>query len=347
MSNTKINPEPYVFDMSKGMAAVRAHQQFMTDNKHLALQFPIPELRYYFHPSYPGKQTTVQAQSHNGKSLFTDFWAHQAAKELFESGRRGVIVKVNTEDAIETLITAELSRGGAGKLDDLQAGIIANSDEYLKVETQIGSLPIVHIGESLGMDDSVAAELHLSNIARLIDFTRKEYFSEEMPIVAIFVDFIQALPLDPEIKTTIENTRRIQVISDENRLRRAAKYFYCPVIVAAQSKQDADMSTAHSFLRLPGFWDVQEASYVAQHTDFMYSLWFPKTHYQLGSTQDDRSFKWSLNVKDDQLWIKALKHKGYKNIGAAFPLLVDEWGNIKQDQKTLDYIQKTERNNND
>ena len=254
-----------------------------------------------------------------------------------------MIVKVNTEDAIEMLVTAELAKGGAGNLDDLQVGIIANPDKYLEVETAIGSLPIIHIGESLGMDDNVAAELHLSNIARLIEFTRKEYFAEEMPIVAIFVDYIQALPLDPEIKTTIENTRRIQVISDENRLRRAAKYFYCPVIVAAQSKQDADMSTSKQFLRLPAFWDIQEASYVAQHTDFMYSLWFPKMHYPLDSTQNDRNYRWSLKVKDNQMWIKSLKHKGYKNTGSSFPLLLDEFGNMKLDQETLDYIQKIEK----
>lgn len=342
MSNN-IKSDSYIFDMVKGMDAVRQHQQFMVDNKHLALQFPIPELRHYFHPSYPGKQTTIQAQSHNGKSLFIDFWAHQAAKELFDSGRRGVIVKVNTEDAIELLISAELAMGGAGKLDDLQTGTIENPERYLRVETQIGNLPIIHIGESLGMDDSVAAELYLSNIARLIEYTRKEFFAEEMPIVAIFIDFIQALPLDPEIKTTIENTRRIQVISDENRLRRAAKYFYCPVIVAAQSKQDADMSTSKQFMRLPGFWDIQEASYVAQHTDFMYSLWFPKTHYQLGSVQNDRNYKWSLTVKENQMWIKALKHKGYKNIGSAFPIEVDEYGNMVLDSKMMDYIQKLEQ----
>lgn len=341
MSN--LNKQAYVYDMPKGMDAVRQHQKFMTDNKHLALQFPIEALRFYFHPSYPGKQTTIQAQSHNGKSIFMDFWAHQAAKELYDSGRRGVIVKVNTEDAIEMLVMGELARGGAGKLDDIQVGIIENPEKYLEVETQVGALPIIHIGESLGMDDNVAAELYLSNVARLIEFTRKEYFAEEMPVVAIFIDYIQALPLDPEIKTTIENTRRIQVITDENRLRRAAKYFYCPVIVAAQSKQDADMSTSRQFMRLPGFWDIQEASYVAQHTDFMYSLWFPKTHYPLRSVQNDKNYKWTLTVKDNQMWIRSLKHKGYKNIGASFPILLDEYGNMQLDKETLDYIQKTEQ----
>ena len=58
---TTLNKPAYVYDMPKGMAAVRAHQQFMTDNKHLALQFPIPELRYYFHPSYPKRQSRRRA----------------------------------------------------------------------------------------------------------------------------------------------------------------------------------------------------------------------------------------------------------------------------------------------
>jgi hypothetical protein len=338
----KINPKSLVFDMVDGMRAVRNHQEFMADNKHLALQFPIPELRNYFHPSYPGKQTTIQAQSHHGKTTFIDYWAHQAAKELFDSQRRGVIIKINTEDAIELQMSAELARGGAGKLDDLQVGIIEDPEKYIRVEVEMGCLPIIHIGESLGMDDESAASLHMSNIARLIDFVHKEYFDTEMPIAAIFVDYIQALPFDPEIKSSREDTRRLQVISDENRLRRAAKYFYCPVIVAAQSKQD--LSTSSNLLKIPNFWDIQETSYISQHTDFMYSLWFPKMNYPIGSTQNSKDIKWSLKIKNDQMWIKCLKHKGYKNTGSIFPILLDEYGNMTLDKETRDYICKMEAN---
>ena len=336
-------PKSYIFDMPAGMDLVRQHQRFMQDNEHLALKFPIEGLRWYFHPSYPGKQTTVQAQSHNGKSAFLDFWASTAAKELYAEGRRAAIVKVNTEDAVEMLVSAELARGGAGMLDDLQAGVIKEPEKYLHVEIAIGSLPIIHIGESMGMDDSNAAGLYMSNIARLIEFARKEYFAEEMPIAAIFVDYIQALPFDPELKRNVEDTRRIQVISDEDRIRRAAKYFYCPIIVAAQSKQDKDLSSCSGFLKLPGFWDIQEASYVAQHTDFMYSTWFPKSHYPIGSVQSHKSVNWTLKIKNEQIWIHCLKHKGYKNVGAHFPLLMDDYGNMRLDQETMEYVQRMER----
>jgi hypothetical protein len=344
MSNTgKINPQAFVFDMPKGMAAVRDNQTFMAENAHLALQFPIPELRWYFHPSYPGKQTTIQAQSHHGKTNFIDYWAHQAAQELAESGRKGIIIKINTEDSVEMQISAELAKGGAGTVDDLQTGIIRNPEQYIKVETAVGSLPIVFIGESMGMDDGNAAELYMSNIARLIDFSRKEYFAEEMPIAGIFLDYIHAMPYDPEIKarTNIEATRRTQIMEDENRIRRAAKYFSCPVIVNAQSKQDEALSTNGQMMKIPGFWDIQETSYISQHTDFLYSLWFPKMHYPVGSTQSHRDLPWSLKVKDNQMWVKVVKHKGYKNVGQSFPILLDEYGNMQLDKDTYNYIAST------
>jgi hypothetical protein len=338
-----INPKSYIFDMPTGMAAVRDNQKFMVENEHLALKFPIPELRHYFHPTYPGKQTTIQAQSHNGKSNFMDYWAHQAAQELAESGRPGVIVKINTEDSVEMQIAAELSRGGAGTMNDLQTGVIKDPEKYIRVETEAGSLPIVFIGESMGMDDNTAAELYWSNIVLLVDFVRKEFFAEVMPIAGLFVDYIQALAFDPDVKSRsqIEQTRRIQVMNDETNIRRSLKYFACPGVVAAQSKQDEQLSTAGQLMKLPGYWDIQETANVAQHTDFMYSLWFPKMHYPVGSMQSHRSVPWTLAVKDDQMWVKSLKHKGYKNVGQSFPILLDEWGNMKLDTDTYNYIAST------
>jgi hypothetical protein len=328
-------PEKFIYDMPSGIAAVKDHQEFMRRNQHMALKFPIPELQYYFHPVYPGEQATIQAESHNFKTGFVDFWASYAARTL-PAERTSVIIKINTEDAIESLVLGELARHDAGNLDDLSEGRITDLEKYVQAEVSAGALPIVHIGESLGMDDSNAAQLYLSNVIRLIDHTRKNFFAEPVQIAAIFVDYIQALPYDPEIRrASIEQTRRLQVMQDEDRLRRAAKYFSCPVIVAAQSRE---LPRKENKLSMPGFYDVQETTYVPQHTDRLYSIAMPKMSGKVGDLMDYGNVTFS--VTENGLWIKAHKQKRYKNVGASFPLIVRENGTVALDEDLWNRIMK-------
>lgn len=340
MANPNVldSPKKYIYDMPSGMQAVEEHQDFMRRNEHMALKFPVPELQYYFHPVFPGEQATIVAESHNFKTGFIDFWASYAARTLPEDGK-SIVIKINTEDAIESLVLGELSRHGAGELDKLSEGTIENQERYIQAKADAGSLPIVHIGESLGMDDSNAAQLYLSNVIRLIDFARKSYFAQEMQVAAIFIDYIQALPFDPEVKRAqVEQTRRLQVMQDEDRIRRAAKYFSCPVVVAAQSRE---LDKKDNKLRMPSFYDVQETTYVSQHTDRMYAIAMPKMSGRMGDLMEYGNL--TTTVTENGLWIKALKQKRYKNVGASFPLIVTEAGNVELDQKTWAQICRMEK----
>lgn len=333
------NPNAFIFDMPTGIQAVKDHQVFMRENSHMALKFPIPELQYYFHPVFPGEQATIQAESHNFKSGWIDFWASYAARTL-PGDKRSVIIKINTEDAVESLVLSELAKHGAGNLDELSEGRISDPERYITAEVEAGSLPIIHIGESLGMDDSNASQLYLSNIARLIDMVRKDYFAEQVEIAAIFVDYIQALPIDPEVKkSNIEQTRRLQVMQDENRVRRMAKYFKCPVVVAAQSRE-MDRGKSNK-LYMPGFFDIQETTFVSQHTDRLAAIALPKMNGRIGELIEYGGV--TFTVAENQLWIKCEKQKRYKNVGASFPLLIGDDGNVSLDAAIWALITRMER----
>ena len=340
MSN--INPSAFVFDAPTGIERARQNRKEMQENAHLALKFPIEELRYYFHPTMPGKVTVVQAQSHHFKTELLNYWATQAGKELSNENRRGAIIQINVEDAIEGLVEADIARQGGGNLQDISTGVIKDAEEFLRAETIVGSLPIVHIGESMGMDDSNAAMLYLSNIFKLIDYVRMDHFSEYTPIAGIFIDYIQALPLDPEHKTNrnMQETRRSQVMHDMDRIKHASKYFECPVVVAAQSKSNEDLSSNRKAIKLPDYWDVQETSYVPQRADFMYSLWMEKMHYSPGTMIGGKDDAFNYVCADNRLWIKSLKHKKYRNVGQSFPLRVDENSNLSFDKILFDHIKK-------
>lgn len=349
-----ISPKNFVFDAPEGIRRSRDEREYIKANAHLALHFPVPELRYYFHPTFPGRVTLVQAQSHNFKTEWMNFWAKTAAVELSaktdaDETKRGVIIKISTEDAIEGLVEAEIAGMGGGKLDDISVGVIENPQEFLRAETTVGGLPIVHIGESLGMDNSNAAKLYLSNIVKLIDYVRKDHFAVSTPIAAIFLDYLQTLPIDPanRVNNSMVETRRNQVMHDMDSIRRAAKYFNCPVVLNAQSKQDEQLSTFNKSIKLPGYWDVQESSYPSQRTDFLYSLWMPKMHYPqgewVGSNAKKEFSKWNFCVKPNALWIQCHKHKKYTNVGASFPMLVSENGNVSFDKDLYENITRMER----
>jgi hypothetical protein len=349
----KINPSNFVFDSPASIERSRINREYMKENQHLALQFPIPELRSYFHPTFPGRTTMIIAQSHNFKTEWMNFWAKTAAVELAEqtkSGkRRGIVIKVSTEDVIEGLVESEIASFDGGMMDDITLGNIKNPDAFVQAETIVGGLPVVHIGESLGMDDDSANSLCLSNVKRLVNYVKYDHFGEETPIAAIFADYLQAFPFDPEnaIAKNYTDSRTLQINRDTDTLRRMAKEFKCPVVVNAQGSPDRELSSITSPIKLPGYWDVHWSKYPSQRFDFMYSLWLPKQHYKIGEWVDENPkkeySKWNFQVKNNSLWIKSLKHKKFSNVGASFPLLIAENGNVSYDKDLHDRIKTMEK----
>ena len=344
-----LNPSNFVFDSPAGIDRSRVNREYMRANQHLALQFPVEPLRYYFHPTFPGRTTLLISQSHGFKTEWINFWSRSAAVSLRDETRRGVIIKISTEDVIESLVESSISAFGGGRLDDISVGEIKDPEAFIKAETVVGGLPIVHVGESLGMDDSNASLLCLSNIAKLIDYVRKDHFGEETPIAAIFLDYLQALPFDKEMATNrnMTDSRTLQINRDIDTFRRMTKYFACPGVVAAQASPDEGLTTRGETVKLPGFWDVHWSKYPPQRADFMYSLWIPKLHYPVGTWVDSKTkaelSRWNFQVRNNSLWIKALKHKKYQNVGASFPLLIKDNGDVEFDKVLHDKIVKMER----
>ena len=125
---------------------------------------------------------------------------------------------------------------------------------------------------------------------------------------------------------------------DEDRIRRMAKYFTCPVIVAAQARE---LKHGDKQLAMPTFYDVQETTYVSQHTDRLYAIALPKMSGRIGEFIDYGNAQ--IMVGENQLWIKCEKQKRYKDVGSSFPLLIQDNGNVILDSKLFDQIKRLER----
>ena len=123
----------------------------------------------------------------------------------------------------------------------------------------------------------------------------------------ITFDYLQAFPIDPEVKKeAIKDQRNLQVREDFYRLRTLAGYFKCPVIVAVQAKQELEVRKGDS--RMPGMYDAQDTSAIAQRADRIISLWMPKVTHQVGTVIEINNQK--LMVEEDMIFIKVNKQRG-------------------------------------
>jgi hypothetical protein len=162
--------------------------------------------------------------------------------------------------------------------------------------------------------------LYLSNMVRSIEALVKGEVCDPVKPAAIFFDYLQAFPFDPEHKQAVgTEQRRLQVREDMYRLRMAASYFKCPVIVAVQAKQHLD--NIKGDVMIPGMYDGEESSSIAQRCDRIITLWMPKTTSLINSIIEVGG----KNVKVDEnlFYIKVCKQRGGLPAGQVFKCRID------------------------
>jgi len=276
-------------------------------NKNVGLSMPIPVLGDYFAPLAPGQVCAIIAQTSHYKSGFLHFLEHESAKRLMAEGREDeIIIHVSVEECVEEQTFLELARYSSEDAGGLAVGRIQDWDRLMKAAMEVGLIPIYRIGDSLARAEDMP-NLYMSNMIRAIKLLVEELLDWRPKVAGLFFDYLQAFPYDPEHNDLhIEGKRRLQVREDIYRLRQAAAYFKCPVFVAVQAKQH--LEGANPPIMLPGIYDGEESSSIAQRCDRILSLWMPKNTHALGSTITAGSS--SYLVEENSLWIKVAKQRG-------------------------------------
>jgi hypothetical protein len=300
-----------------GMAGYEA-AQFAQEHAASGIDLAIEgtELGEYFARALPWEIVAVQAQTSNGKSLFFDWWENKIAAQLVREKRKEVIIHVSTEETLEAMAFYQYA-----KILEIKAGDIARGnvdfDRMKYAMTVIDGIPIYRIADSAKREDG-APELTLSNIYRSIRaLVNGEVTGEPVKPAAVFVDYLQALPLDPEVKSVnSDNPRRLQVRADVYRLREMATHLQCPVVIAVQAKQKMD--GAKPPYMIPGMYDGEETSSIAQRFDRIISLWLPKTTYSVGENVNGIGI-----IEENMMFLKVNKQRGGFPAGKTFSLLVD------------------------
>lgn len=291
-----------------------------------AIPLPIAEIRDYFAPMLPGQLCAVIAQTHHYKSGFLHFWEHEIARLLSQNGDTRAVIHVSVEECVEEQAFMEFARVSGEDPGRMARGDVQDWDMLLSSSLQVGTIPIYRIGDSLARADDLP-NLHMTNMIRALKtLTEGHVTGEKITPAMICFDYLQAFPIDPEVKgARIKEQRRLQVRQDIYRLRQAAAYFRCPVIVAVQAKQNLSKEQS-SPIFLPGIYDGEESSSIAQRSDRIITLWMPKNNHTPGTRVEHKNF--SFRVAENQLWLKVAKQRGGLPSGKAWPCLIDYQTNM-------------------
>jgi hypothetical protein len=301
-----------------GLKAIRA----MNGKKSRGAILNIPEIRDYFAPVLPGQVCAIIAQTSNYKSGTMHFWERGLAEQLVAEDRLDeAIIHVSVEECVEEQSYLYLARETGEDPGDLARGNVQDWGKLEQAAVRVGNIPIYRIGDSLARADDMP-ELYLSNMIRSIKtLVDGKVTNKPVKPAALFFDYLQAFPFDPEMKRANPvDQRRLQVREDIYRLRQAATYFDCPVMVGVQAKQHLDGAPSESF-QLPGIYDGEESSAIAQRVDRVITLWMPKQTHPVGTTIKHGEFE--FKVTENLIFIKAAKQRGGLPSGKIWMCAID------------------------
>lgn len=295
------------------------HSQFGIE---LDIKGTDPAIKDYFAPLLPWEICAVQAQTSNGKTYFTDWWERQIVGQLKRQGRDEIIIHVSLEESIEAMAFAEFGRILNVKPADFARGKFTNWERMLWAKSEMDGVPIWRIADSAERPDD-APELTLSNIYRAIrELVSGNVTGDKWKPAVVIVDYLQALPIDPEVKQAqAKDQRRLQVANDVFRLRDMTKHLQCPIIVPLQAKQELEGNNEP--MKIPGTYDGMETSAIATRFDRMMSLWMPKTTHLVNSTVSKKDSPINFVVKEDQAFLKVNKQRGGLPAGMVWELKID------------------------
>lgn len=290
--------------------------------KSRSLIFPVAGMRNYVAPLMPWETMVIMAQTSNYKSGMFDFWEHTAAEQLIVQERANeAILHISLEETVEAMAFRGFARLGSENAGALARGKVSDWDRLLGNSAKFAGIPIYRIGDSTMNRAAVGIGLYLTNIERAVDsLVRGDVTGEPVVLGGIFLDYVQALPLDPEVKTgKIEMQRRLQIVQDVYRLQKWPVRYNCPVVYAAQCKQQLQNESGN--WKLPGMYDGEESAVLAQRPDRIITQWLPKQTCTLGTMIEYGSVR--FRVEENMLLMRVAKQRGGLPAGKIYMTRVD------------------------
>jgi len=316
------NPAAYSLTATQAVEKMEDRQKFEKENSHRALRFFVEGLQEIMPNQYPGEVAMIQAKSFEGKSTVIKAWAAICEQDVTSKAKSALTGLISHEDTAETSAEQQIERYGS------KMGYVSSQ--------------MLYVGRSFGMLPEDIADLHMSNIARVLLYAQNEQFAEKKHFSALFYDYIQRTPPDPERRTMGRGDQmRFQMRDDVTRLCNAAVTFKCPVVFASQSTLKATYTPYSAEMPIPGPGDTDEAKEIYQIPDRAYGLWKVSQKYPTPGTMIE-SGAWKFQSAPDLffLWCEKFRYyqpikdkPRYAPIGRVFPIKIDSRGNFFYDKE--------------
>lgn len=281
---------------------------------------PIPctDISEYIARIMPWEIVAILAQTHNGKTMLFDWLETKICTQLTSEDRKEeAIVHVSVEENLEAMSFYQHAKYLGVPVSDVASGFVPLEKLNWSFQKIVG-VPVYRIADSMGNPDQEQPELYLSNIYRMIkELMDGKVIGSPVNVAAVFIDYLQALPLDPEVqRANEENKRRLQVRNDVYRLRRMTTHIGAPIFVNVQAKQH--LEGARAPYRIPGMYDGEETASIAQRFDRIFCMWMPKNDYGVGTQLEGIG-----TVTDELSLIQCRKQRGGLPSGKIWPLKWD------------------------
>ena len=284
----------------------------------------INQIDEYVAPLLPGQLMTILGRPQNFKSGMLEWIARHTANWLRKENPDGaftdVVVFISTENLLEDTVINDLASRSKFDAKDLSNGQVSDLSALARAEADLARIPIFRVCNAMKAIDRYQP-LYLTNIHRVLQLID----SKGINIRGIVLDYLQALPLDPEHReTSIFQNRRLQVRDDIYRLRDMAAEFSCPVWVGVQTRRGIEFKD-HWYL--PQMSDAEESGAIEQRSSRMINLWMPKTEVPVGSSVSSPIYKGgtapTVIVEENSIVIKVTKQQGRLPSGQTFIGTVD------------------------
>lgn len=261
---------PYVFSPAEANQALISFAKYQKEHKNYAIGWNplIPSLKEA-PPLFPGQIFVLHAASGEGKSSFSKYWIREVAKAILanhDPKENNKILSIVLEETIELSRAATMS----SPLDFAQIATgNANLKEVLVAISDSANDPIYYIGPSIsgGIIHPNATEFNGITPKQLGEAFYELQTEQQVNIVAACLDYIQIMS---DNKNSSERYSRVTNASMEL-LNVSRSVLKCPLLVCAQSKADVKERAN----KIPGLYDIQHSSQIAQDADIVWSMWHP------------------------------------------------------------------------
>lgn len=321
-----MNTEPSKFVFTPNVVATKGVQAIekMHSLAGASMDIGIPGVKEYFVPSMPGQLNLVIAQTHHYKTQFLRLVARNYVNQLKRQNRAEIVLFVQVEESIEEAAYEQIALYSDGEetAGQLARGVYHSWENVLRSSVKMLTDPLFYLGESILDNPDEMPPLTVQNMSNAADYIQNGMLAEKVNFAGIFVDYLQAIPFDA---TTIRNDptlreKRLQIRETIYSLRRMARKYQCPLWLGVQAKQNLEGAPSKT-VKIPGIYDGEESSSIAQRADRIIQLWMPKNDFTPGTTFTHGGIDY--RVKENMLFLKVGKQKGGLPSGRAWCMDID------------------------